>query len=157
MSKVWNFKEQLALGQQSEKEFLEHYYEPLILAPTRSYDFISVSSGAKIELKTDDWDHDKTPNFFMERYSIWHDKKPGGPWQSRKKRADRFCYYFSRNGIYYEFSDIKLLCKELEKIIKKNKIQPILIKNQAWYTSGFKIRRDLLSHLYVVHKTGIDL
>jgi len=152
--KVWSFKTQLALGQQAEKEFLEHYHEPLILATTRSYDFLVVGSGDKLELKTDDWNHDETPNFFMERWSNWHEEKPGGPWQSRRKSVDRFCYYFSSNGIYYEFNDIKLLCKEIEKVVKKNKIQPILIRNQAWFTAGYKIPRELLAHLYTRHQVN---
>lgn len=152
--KVWSFKTQLAFGKQAEKEFLEHYHEPIILSTTRSYDFKVVASGEKLELKTDDWDHEKTPNFFLERYSNWHELSPGGPWQSRKKSVDRFCYYFSRNGIYYEFRDIKLLCKEVEKLVKKNKIQPILIRNQAWFTAGYKLPREWLEHLYTRHQVN---
>lgn len=154
MSKTFDFKQQLEFGQQAERDFMECYHSPLVLATTFAYDFKLVECGSKLELKTDDYCHDKTPNFFFERWSDVHKKKPGGPWQSRKKRADIFCYYFIRNGIYYQFNDIKLLCKELNTYIKDNKLGYIPVRNKGWITAGYKIPREEMSHLYDVYEIG---
>jgi hypothetical protein len=150
--KTFKFKEQLEYGLKAQQDFFDIYHKPLIAATTRAYDFKVVSSGKKLELKTDDWDHDETENFFFERYSVWEKESPGGPWQSRKKRVDLFVYYFARNQVYYEFSDLKLLCKVLERIVRKEKLRLVLIKNQGYYTAGYKIRRDLLQDLYTIYE-----
>ena len=152
MSKTWDFKEQLALGLKAQQEFMEFYHEPVVLATTLAYDFKVVSSGKKLELKADDWDHEETENFFFERWSDVHKEKPGGPWQSRKKRADVFVYLFSRNGIYYQFNDIKRLCKVLEQIVRREKLGLIYIKNKGWFTAGYKIPRHMLEELYEVYE-----
>lgn len=154
MSKMFDFKKQLEFGQQAERDFMECYHTPIIPATTLSYDFKVVECGSKLELKTDDYNHDDTPNFFFERYSDLHKKKPGGPWQSRKKRADIFCYYFIRNGIYYQFEDIKLLCKTLDTYIKDNKLSYVAVRNKGWITSGYKIPREDIAHLYDVYEIG---
>jgi len=154
MSKVFDFKKQLEFGQQAERDFMEFYHEPLVLATTFAYDFKLVESGNKLELKTDDYCHTKTPNFFFERWSDYHKKKPGGPWQSRKKRADIFCYYFARNNIYYQFDNIKLLCKELDTYIKDNKLGFVMVRNKGWITAGYKIPREAVAHLYEIYEIG---
>lgn len=150
--RVFSWKEQLAYGLQAQQDFHEIYHKPLTAASTFAYDFKVVSTGEKLELKTDDWDHEETPNFFFERFSVWEKQSPGGPWQSRRKRVDVFVYYFARNGIYYEFRDIKKLCKVLDRIIRQEKLGMILIKNQGYRTGGYKIRRDLLEELYEVYE-----
>ena len=152
MTRTFKWKEQLEYGLKAQEDFFEIYHKPLIAASTRAYDFKVVSSGKKLELKTDDWDHEHTPNFFFERYSVWEKESPGGPWQSRAKRVDVFVYYFARNGIYYEFGDIKQLCKVLDQIVRKEKLQLVLIKNQGYRTAGYKVRRDLLQDLYDVYE-----
>lgn len=150
--KTFKFKEQLAYGLQAQQDFFDIYHRPLIEANTRAYDFKVVATGEKLELKTDDWDHDKTENFFFERYSVWEKESPGGPWQSRRKRVDVFIYYFARNQIYYEFCDIKLLCKELERIIRREKLRLVLIKNQGYYTAGYKVKREWVLDLCDVYE-----
>ena len=151
-SKVFDFKVQLAYGLQAQKDFHDIYHRPLVAADTLAYDFKVVSTGERLELKTDDWDHEKTENFFFERYSAWERQSPGGPWQSRSKRVNVFVYYFARNGIYYQFSDIKRLCKVLDRIIRKEKLGLVLIKNKGYHTAGYKVRRDLLEELYDVYE-----
>lgn len=152
MSKTFDFQKQLEFGQQAERDFMQCYHRPIVPATTLSYDFKVVECGSKLELKTDDYNHDATPNFFFERWSDYHKKKPGGPWQSRKKRADVFCYYFIRNNVYYEFSDIKLLCKTLEAYIKDKKLGFVMVRNKGWVTAGYKIPRDAVMHLCDIYE-----
>jgi len=150
--KTFKFKEQLEYGLQAQAKFHDIYHEPLVAATTLRYDFKRVKDGKKLELKTDDWDHSSTENFFFERFSVWEKGSPGGPWQSRKHSVDVFVYYFARNEIYYEFDDIKLLCKELERIVRKEKLRLVLIKNQGYYTAGYKIKRKWVTDLCDVYE-----
>ena len=150
--KQFSWKVQLEYGKQAELDFMEIYHRPLTLATTFAYDFKVVKTGEKLELKTDDWDHEETPNFFFERFSVWEKESPGGPWQSRRKRVNTFVYYFARNGIYYQFNDVKKLCKVLEQIVRKEKLQLVLIKNQGYRTAGYKVPRHLLTELYDVYQ-----
>jgi hypothetical protein len=151
-AKVFSWKEQLAYGLQAQKDFHDIYHRAITAATTLAYDFKVVSTGEKLELKTDDWDHEITPNFFFERWSVWEKERPGGPWQSRAKRVDCFVYYFARNRVYYEFRDVKALCKALDRIIRKEKLGLVMIKNQGYHTAGYKIPRHLLEDLYDVYE-----
>lgn len=152
VGKTYDFRESLKFGQMAEAEFMQGYYEPIIYSPKLTYDFRTVDTSDKIELKTDDWAMEKTPNHFWERYSDFYKETPGGPWRARLNRIDRFCYYFHRNGVYYEFTDIPLLCKTLQKYIDKQKKGPIFIKNKAWITAGYAIPREVTAHLATEYK-----
>ena len=152
MTRQFTWKEQLAYGLKAQEEFFDIYHTPLVASPTFAYDYRVVRTGKKLELKTDDWDHGETPNFFFERYSVWEKQSPGGPWQSRRKRVDIFVYYFARNQIYYQFNDVKLLCKVLDRIVRKKKLGLVLIKNQGYYTAGYIVKREWLAELYDVYE-----
>jgi hypothetical protein len=144
--KKWDFRDQLVVGSRGEELFLQHYHSPLVIYPEHRADFKRVSDGALVELKSDTYNIDKTPYFFMERWSDFHQKKPGGPWQSREKRVDVFCYLFVRHNIYYEFNDLKVLTKELDKLTDKQGM--VFVKNKGWVTAGFKVLREALKGLY---------
>lgn len=158
VGKTYDFRESLKFGQMAEYEFMQGYYEPIIYSPKLTYDFRTVEGNDKIELKTDDWAMEKTKNFFWERFSDFHKETPGGPWRARLNRVDRFCYYFIRNGVYYEWTDVGLLCKTLQKHIDKQKSGPILIRNKAWYTAGYAFPRELVLDLateYTIKKEEV--
>jgi hypothetical protein len=153
MSKrTFSWKTQLEYGLEAQARFHDIYHEPLILADTLRYDFKRVKDGKKLELKTDDWDHNKTENFFFERYSVWEKESPGGPWQSRKHSVDLFVYYFARNQVYYEFSDVKKLCKELERIVRREKLGLVMIRNNGYNTAGYKVKREWVLDLCDVYE-----
>lgn len=147
--KQFSWKTQLDFGKQAEREFLQHYHEPLILSPNLRYDFTVISTGERLELKTDDWQMDSTPNYFFERYSSVHEKTPGGPWRARRHGIGRFVYYFIRDGVYFEFTDVKTLCARVDKYVKSKKMGLIYVKNPAWITGGYKIPRAVVSDLAV--------
>lgn len=156
-TKVYSWKKQLDFGKSAERDFLSLYHEPLILSPNLKHDFTVISTGERLELKTDDWEMSNTPNFFLERYSNHFEETPGGPWRARKHRVNRFVYYFIRDGVYFEFKDLKKLCARADKYIRAKKLKPIFIKNVGWITSGYKIPRDELADLYIVHKLSDEL
>lgn len=147
-NKVWNFKQQLKVGDRGEEIFLERYPRKIKLYPGREYDFTVQSSREKLELKTDSYNIEKTDNFFMERWSCMDRKKPGGPWRAAKDEVDIFCYYFVRNNIWFEFRDLPALVERLDEVTKKKGL--VFIKNKGWITGGFKLRRELFDDLYTV-------
>jgi hypothetical protein len=145
-AKVHDFQEQLALGRRGEELFLEHYREPLALATVYSHDFVRLTDGAKLELKLDDYNPDKYPNFFLERWGNLEEKKPGGPWRARRDRIDVFIYYFVRANIYYEFTDLDRLLKHVER--NESSYRVINVKNKGWITQGYLVPREELSEYY---------
>lgn len=146
MTDAWDFKDQLVVGDRGQELFIQYYHEPLVIYPPHKADFQVVSSSKLLELKTDTYNIEKTPYFFMERWSDVHQEKPGGPWQSKKNKVDLFCYMFVRHNIYFEFTSIPALCKELDGLTAKMGL--VYIKNKGWVTAGYKVPRDALKHLY---------
>lgn len=151
---TFSWKNQLRVGQDGEHLILNGYHSPLVFSHNLNYDFTRLRDGAKIEVKTDTYSMEATENFFFERWGNEADKKPGGPWRSRKHRLDIFIYFFVRDGIYFEFTDIKLLCTVIDKYIKKHKLKPIPIKNRTYITVGYKVPRKAVEALYIEHKLG---
>lgn len=135
-SKSFSWQEQLAVGSRGEALFAEYYPEPVTVFAPHKADFRRVSDGALIELKTDDYNLEKTENFFFERYGNLERTKPGGPWRARKDRVSVFVYYFVRHNIMFEF-ETKALCKVLEKLTKKMGL--ICVKSQGWAVLGWKV------------------
>ena len=147
MSK-FDFKEQLAVGSRGEELFLEYYPTKITIHAEHAYDFDCVKTGAKIELKTDTYNIEKTDNFFLERYSDVHKKSPGGPWQSIEKGVTVFCYYFVRNNIWFQFNDLPALIERANELTANQGL--VYIKNKGWVTAGYKVKREDLEDLYDV-------
>ena len=148
LSKTWNFKVQLELGDRGEQLFLERYPRKIEIHPGREWDFTVKSSREKIELKTDSYNIDKSKNFFLERYSDINRKTPGGPWRAHKDKIDIFCYYFVRHNIWFEFRELPALIERLDDLTKKKGL--VYIKNRGWTTGGYKVKRSDLEEFYTV-------
>lgn len=134
---IHDFKESLKRGQDGETELLKLWPE-LIAADGRKHDF-TLPNGDTVELKTDYYDADKTPNFFMERWSNWADKKPGGVWQSS---ATYFAYYFIKNGLLFVFKT-----NALREFMDGQKYGGISVRNKGWTTVGYRVPRAQVMHL----------
>ena len=148
MPKLWDFKVQLQCGERGEELFMERYPRKLEIFPGREYDFTVKSSREKLELKTDTYNLEKSPNFFFERYSDVHRKTLGGPWRAYGDEVDIFCYYFVRHNIWFEFRNLQALVERLEVLTKNQGL--VYIKNRGWVSAGFKVPRDSLSDLFSV-------
>lgn len=147
---VFCFSTQLEVGAKGERVLLERYPRKLELINEHYSDFRVKSSGEILELKTDTYDMGKTSNFFIERYSDVIKKSPGGPWQARKKGAGIFCYMFINNNCWFEFRDLPALIKRLEELTRGKGL--VYIRNKAWTTGGYKIKRADLEDLYKVYE-----
>lgn len=146
-----HFRNDLARGKNGEKAFAKlAALNGHILTATdgRSGDFVD-STGGKWELKTDSYAHDRTQNFFIERWSDWERKKPGGPFQAKEHGCTHFVYYFSNPGIAYVFLLDDLLA-QLNKICL-DAMTPVEIHNARWLTLGYKVPRNLLTPAFILN------
>lgn len=102
-------------------------------------------NGAKIELKVDFYDMDKTSNFFIERYSSLQTFSPGGPWQAASHECDYFVYMYMMQMTGFVFA-VPNIVKQLEAIEKQ--LKPVEVKNKSWTTMGYKVPRQALKPLF---------
>jgi hypothetical protein len=153
--RTFDFKKQLSIGKEGERQFLAAYHSPLVSTDGRKNDFLRVTDSKKVELKTDSYRMDATPNFFMERWSSVEDKKPGGPFQSLKNKTDVYCYLYVNDRCYFEFSEIPRLVQELEILTRK--MRPTPVRNRGWTTVGYKIPRTDLASLSKEYRYEIEL
>lgn len=140
---VFDFKQQLAVGDIGEKEFQSYYkhLEPK-KSEDRKYDFILVD-GQTVELKTDTYDMSATGNFFMELFSDTKKGSIGGPWRAAQDDVRFFVYYFRSNKTFFWFES-KLLVSELDKILLVGKYKLKSIRNKGWTAEGYCIPRETL-------------
>lgn len=149
--KVYGWKEQLKIGEEGERRFVSlwysNYQETLVSSPVRDYDFLT-PDGAPLELKSDNYDPAKTPNFFFERFSILSQRKPGGPWQSWEKGAEIFVYQFLKTSEAYIFRNIPQLIETIDYLVHEHSLKPRRVANRTYFASGYAIERKLFEHLY---------
>jgi hypothetical protein len=146
------FKSQLKLGNLGETIFYEVNCDHLMKTDGREGDFVCKETGEKTELKTDMWSMFSTPNFFFERYSDKDKMSPGGPWQALTHGCKYFIYFYVTNMTYFRF-DAKDLVQVLDDIITQMK--PTEIKNATYTTVGYRVPRELVTHLAEVVKLKV--
>lgn len=153
---IHTFKEENKKGTKGEDRLLQ-YYPFLINKSCDGWDHIDTRVNKTIEVKTDFYDMNRTPNFFMERYSNDSTSKPGGPWRSMIYGADIFLYQFWSSETLFLFYDIAELIETLDAYIVENNLEMSFIKNKNYWTRGYKIPRTVLSHLYKKIRLGEPL
>ncbi len=138
---MWDFKEQLEKGNAGEKIFITNYasLKPVKSEKERYFDF-TLKDGKKVELKTDTYSMDATPNFFMERFGDIVTKKSGGPWRATEDKVEFFVYFFLKDKTFFWFEP-KKLCKFLDKYIEGKSYRPI--PNKGWVAGGYPVPREL--------------
>lgn len=144
-NKVFDFAEQNKVGKKGEQFVKKHWPVPLRKLEGKGPDFLDLD-GNLLEVKTDSYDMEKSVNFFVEKYSDLNKRKPGGPWQAIEKGSTVFIYLFITNKTWYVFKDIPALVAKLEVLTEK--MGMVYIKNRAWTTAGYKIKRASLADLY---------
>jgi hypothetical protein len=146
MTKKWDMKTQLGVGAKGEKLLLKHWPEPVQKHPVfKGPDFIDAQDKV-IELKTDTYDLEATPNFFIERWSDVQNKKPGGPWQAHEKGVHVFVYLFIQNKTWFIFRDMPALIERLDQLTEGK--YAINIPNKGWTTQGYRVKRADLQDLF---------
>src|SRR5579864_9364737 len=150
MAKFFNFDEQRQIGDAGESDFIRIYEGLNPVKPERDFriDF-HLNNGKTVELKTDSYDMERTPNFFMEQFTVSGNKTSlGGPWRTKEHAVDFFVYYFVKNKVFYWFCPISL-SEFLDKYVKDNNLKMISIPNKdnrgGYYEAqGYKIPREVL-------------
>lgn len=139
-----DFQKDLARGRIGELALLEACGTSVTPLDGKHGDLQVKKTGEKLEIKTDNYDHSKTNNFFLERYSYGF--QPGGPFQSLAHGCKYFIYCFSNPGFFYIFNTEKL-CKRLLEIQSTNRYTLIDIPNKGFTTRGWKLPRELFADL----------
>lgn len=139
----FNFKTQLKAGKIGELLFLQANEGAVKLNDKFDYDFVT-TDGRGLELKTDFYAMDATPNYFFERWSDVSAQSPGGPWQSLAKGAHTFVYFYIPSLTYFTFDTAKLVGR-LEQLIPS--IKPYDVRNTTHVTQGYRVPRDAVSDL----------
>lgn len=144
MENVFDFDTQLEIGNDGEAAFRKYYRQ---LGPKKSnnrqFDFV-LDDGKTVELKTDTYDMDKTPNFFMEMFGDIAEGKIGGPWRALQDGVFYFVYYFPKNKTFFWFETVKL-CKLLDQVITQMGLIPKEIRNKTWTARGYAVPRMTVS------------
>lgn len=149
MTRVWkkptaNFKTDLLRGKTGEAALLAAFGNTVTATDGRKGDMIISATGALMEIKTDYYPHDKTKNFFCERYS--YDNQPGGVWQAAVHKAEFFVYMFADPGFSYIYRTMDFL-RRMKQIEAQNRFPLIDIPNRGYTTRGYKVPRELFSDL----------
>lgn len=137
-----DFKKDLKKGQASEHDFLMKYQKHLTHTDGRRGDFEINKTGEVLELKTDYYDPEATPNFFIELYS--YKEEPGGPFQSKLHGAKYYAYWYP-NGDQLFLFNVDQLVKRMKKIMPN--LDKKFIKNKSYTTTGYLVERELLLDL----------
>jgi hypothetical protein len=140
---MFDFKEQLDIGAEGERVF-HSLYPKLNKADGIKFDF--ELNGHTVELKTDTYSMDRTPNFFMENVSDIDSGKIGGPWRAAQDNVDFFVYMFIQQKKCFWFRS-KPLVQFLDEYCKD--LYLVKIPNKGWTATGYKVPRYAVEHLYL--------
>lgn len=148
---MFDFKEQLDKGNQAETEFPDIYQKLFNIQAVKhedfSYDFDAADK--RIELKTDFYAHEKTRNFFIERWSDFDKEKPGSLWQSVPKGVNQFIYWYKTSNKLYVFTvDLDKLIGIIEQLVEDKNIPMKYIQNKTYRGGGWCVPRALLKDYF---------
>lgn len=138
------FKESLAIGKQGEA-LLNKYWTELVPTDGRTGDFMLGAS--KVEVKSDSYRLEDTPNMFLEKYSDIDRQTPGSIWQAREHGCSVFVYFYPADLTAYVFN-IPALIAFVEGI--EASLQVRRVKNSTWTTLGYLLPRSMVKHLATV-------
>lgn len=148
----FGFKSQLRAGQIGE--VLYHAAHPTFTRTDGMTCDFYTDAGTSLELKSDMYSVDTTPNFFIERWSVVEQQKPGGPWQSLQKGVELFAYMYVPSLVIYTFPVGQLVAR-LERLIPDMK--PFPVQNKGYTTHGYRVARDLVMDLATVSRLKVSV
>jgi hypothetical protein len=141
-----NFQADLARGRIGELAFLHATKGTVEPTDGRTGDFIIKGTKTKIEVKSDYYDPNKTPNLFLEKYRSGN--KPGGCFQALEHGCKYFLYCFVQTGTIYAFKT-KELCERLDLLHDSKNLTLTSVENPNYTTRGLKVHRDLVTDLMI--------
>lgn len=142
----------MAMGDNGERLFAESYWHlnPVKSTADLKYDFDTTLG--RVELKTDSYPMDKTPNFFIEKFSDMTKESLGGPWRAAADGIELFVYHFINDGTFFWFKSSEL-CALSDTLITKRRER--WIKNKAWTTLGYVIPREEFKKILLQVDSGL--
>ena len=138
------FEHDLKRGQKSEHDFYLKYASCIVRTDGRRGDYELLKTGEVLELKSDYYNPNETPNFFMERFS--YEDKAGGPWQALEYKVSYYIYWYPTTGVTYIFN-VQQLVRRLNKLSKK--LDLVNVRNQGYITQGYLVERSMLQDLFL--------
>lgn len=104
----------------------------------------------RIEVKTDSYDPEQTPNFFMELLTVVGGYEVvGGPWRARADRLTDFVYLYRGRAVpprAFWFNDLDALVRELDT--KPGRFAMRSVRLDKLRATGLLVPRSALKHLY---------
>ncbi len=136
--KVFNFRTDLARGDVGEQQFLSTFplYRKGEFVHQAEHDFVHSISGATVELKTDYYSMDRTPNLIVERYSSIESGKVGGPYR-HSSSLSYWVYYYIEDGVFLMYDAAQLMEK-----VDSLRLPITEIPNRGYTTGVYKVRRQ---------------
>lgn len=129
------------------------YWPGLEKLDGRKSDFRVIETGELLELKSDQYNMFNTDNFFIERFSNFDKKSPGGPWQALEHGSNIWVYMYRPNKVIFIFNTPALVAF-LDQHLTEYK--ECLVKNTSWITVGYKVPRAALTHLYTERHLDVN-
>jgi hypothetical protein len=144
MNKIFKWENQLDIGNKGESCFLKKY--PNFSKIKEGYsknDFICKNTGHIVELKSENYDSRKTNNIFVEVFSNFEKRTPGGVFRSND--ADTLIHYFIKDNKAFIY-DVQRFIETIRVLDLSGKGIETLMKipNDSYYTAGKPINRDFV-------------
>jgi len=138
VSKVADWKQDLARGDVGEREFLATFpmWQKGEDINRYEHDFVHRLTGETAELKTDYYNMEATPNIIVERYSNWERQTPGGPYR-HDGSLSLWVYYYRKNGLFLMYNPSQLI----EKVDSLNLLLTP-VSNDRYTTMVYKVPRN---------------
>jgi len=144
MPKIFSFKKQYDKGLKGEDYFCKCYHSlNPVKSSIREVD-VFIDKNKKVEIKSDSYSEDDTPNIFIELIGNTKTGKLGGPFLSKSNSVDWFVYHYTKDKTFYWF-DVNELCDFVDKNAHKYKQKEI--RNVAWSSIGICIPREDLKNI----------
>lgn len=147
MEVIHKFSDSVQHGDAGEALFLEANPEYRKGRYDSYTDFQSDLNGTTVELKTDTYSMERTPNFFIERYSSDQTMLPGGPY--RNLNTTYWVYYFLEQDTAFWFHPRDLV-ERIHELGLDDENTLVPIRNRGYNTLGWKIPRSAVEDLAVV-------
>jgi len=142
--RIFGFNKQLKMGNKGEEFFIQCYQEIKARKGNGRVVDIMINEDETVELKSDQYSLEDTPNFFIERYGNLDKLKDGSVWKSSLDKINWFVYYYVPDRTFFWFK-----VEELKDFMEENmaKFQQRKIRNIGWEALGFLVPREQVRHL----------
>lgn len=103
-----------------------------------------------LEIKVD---YTNYPNHFVERFSIYEERKDGGPWQYFSRGVKYYVFFYKQLQTIYVF-ETQVLMTKIEQLLAAEQIPEqskcfVKQRNASYHTYGYKIPKQALDPICI--------